>query len=153
MNLTQKIMKKTNLLLGLLLIAFVWACGDAKQTSETDNADNEIANENVVAAESFDTFYEKFIKDKAFQKERTKFPVAGGMHEDGETETWTDANWKPVEKHINSFDTTELAVEIKKTEKRIEHSVGLKNSGLGGSYTFELIDNQWYLTECNMFNY
>lgn len=145
-------MKKSGLLvLSLSFLFLLFACNNTEKKNETEKLDNEEKkseiNETAAANEDFEEFYEKFVSDKDFQIERVMFPVMGSNITDyEESEEWTTENWVMLS-DVNNVDQNEFTVEILEDDNRVEHKIYLPNSGFGITYTFELIENEWYLTE------
>lgn len=145
-------MKKSGLLvLSLSFLFLLFACNNTEKKNETEKLDNEEKkseiNETAAANEDFEEFYEKFVSDKDFQIERVMFPVMGSNITDyEESEEWTTENWVMLS-DVNNVDQNEFTVEILEDDNRVEHKIYLPNSGFGITYTFELIEGEWYLTE------
>jgi hypothetical protein len=149
-------MKKISLITLIALLFFAFACNESETDKEKlkeelkaelkEEMKKEKTEENKTSTESFETFYEKFVSDDSFQLERVKFPVKGENITDyDESEQWTADNWIYLD-HIDDSDK-ELTVETDETESRVDHKIYLPNSGFSVSYSFELIDGKWYLTE------
>ena len=144
-------MKKTIYILSISFVMFLFSCG-----SENNNSQNDVDTENdatIVEVEDFDVFYEKFITDNVFQLERINFPLRGGAFDEMGEEKWEKDTWRPLTENINDIDKNEYTVKITETETSVKHVVELPNSGFSIDYTFEVIDEKWYLTEHNLYNY
>lgn len=139
-------MKKTLLFtLGLSFLFFFFSCknADKNETKKNENTKTEIIDQK----EDFTSFYKKFVTDYNFQLERIKFPIKGtNILDYDQEEQWTKENWKKLT-NIDEVDNKEFKVEKNETETKVEHKIYLPNSGFSVSYTFELINNQWFLTE------
>lgn len=147
-------MKEKIILITFVLMLLTYACKDSTQENQVNNTSietNQNTEQNI--KEDFDLFYTKFIENKRFQQERIKWPLQGGIQEEGESIEWTKENWQPIENSIHDFSEDEYQIDIIKEENKVTHKIGLKNSGLGASMTFELFDDKWYLTEYVVFNY
>ncbi|MDD2200660.1 MAG: hypothetical protein PHF99_04930 [Bacteroidales bacterium] len=145
-------MKKTGLLvLSLSFLFLLFACNNTEKKNDTEKLDNEEKkseiNKTGETNEDFEEFYKKFVSDENFQIERVKFPVIGSNIIDyEESEEWTTENWRMLS-DVSNVDQNEFTVEILEDDNRIEHKIYLPNSGFGITYTFELIEGKWYLTE------
>lgn len=95
--------------------------------------------------ESFDSFYDKFHKDEAFQLSRLKFPMEG-MTIDGNKKTkWTSKNWSPLKVRIYDVDKKQFKSSFKKSPTTFEQKIWIEDSGFMSEYKFKLIDKKWYL--------
>lgn len=147
-------MRNLSLIIAMLLL--LAACGNSRTNKEKlkeelkeemqKETEKKKVEENEVTTEDFETFYEKFVSDNNFQIERVKFPVKGeNIIGYDESEQWTIDNWQ----YLNHIDKAakRLKVETNKTESRVDYKVYLPGTGFSVSYSFELIDGKWYLTE------
>lgn len=155
-------MAKTNFLLVLLIVSFLtFSCKNSNKEKsekvdceqiERTNSDKQ-GKEEIKEAEDFDEFYNKFITDANFQKERLKFPIRGGVHEEEGTTEWTKENWEIMNQHIDNIDKNEYNVEIIREETKVNHVVELPFSGFAIDITFEILEGKWFLTEYNRYNF
>jgi len=95
--------------------------------------------------ENFDTFYDRFHTDSAFQMSRIKFPLQGKMVGGEEEIEWSRDNWVMMKTKIYDIDTTMYKTTFKKQETSFYQKFWLEYSGLSAEYRFELIGNKWFL--------
>lgn len=122
----------------IYLLVNMTACKSIKE-STTENIGKKSSVEN------FDLFYNKFHSDSAFQISRIKFPLEGKSMDGFEKTKWTKDNWTIMKVRIFDIDTTQYKVSYNKTDVTFTQKVWIENSGFSSEYTFELIDNKWYL--------
>lgn len=95
--------------------------------------------------EDFDTFYDRFHEDDAFQRSRIRFPLGGMMVEAGEKTAWTRQNFPLMKVRIQDVDTKEYKVSTDKQPTSFTQRVWLEASEFSSEYKFELIDGKWFL--------
>lgn len=136
----------------LIFSILAFACQNSEQNTNVVNNDSTKIttddNSDNTQNEDFDQFYSKFISDSDFQMDRINFPIKGkNIIDYGEEEEWTADNWYLITVHVDDVDRNELTVEIEKDAEKVSHLIYLPNSGFSVSYTFEIIDGKWFLTE------
>lgn len=95
--------------------------------------------------EDFDTFYDRFHADEAFQRSRVRWPLQGMTLEDGDEIPWTRDNFPIMKVRIYDIDTSEYKTEFKKEPSRFTQRVWLEDSEFNSEFRFELIEGKWYL--------
>ncbi|MEZ5031307.1 MAG: hypothetical protein R2787_07890 [Saprospiraceae bacterium] len=95
--------------------------------------------------EDFDTFYDRFHADEAFQRSRVRWPLQGMTIEDGDEIPWTRDNFPIMKVRIYDIDTSEYKTEYKKEPSRFTQRVWLEDSEFSSEFHFELIEGKWYL--------
>ena len=95
--------------------------------------------------EDFDSFYQKFHSDSAFQYSRLRFPLQGQKIDGDENQKWNNNNWNILTIPVFIADTSVFKVEYNKTEKTFTQKSWIESSGFGVEYRFELIRRKWYL--------
>ncbi|WP_437398704.1 DUF4348 domain-containing protein [Flagellimonas lutimaris] len=106
--------------------------------------------------QTFDTFFEKFAKDKIFQKNRIKYPLKSIYYTDViddepeveyidyESFDYIDFT-KDKEAINNEFDKYEVQTEVNENNSLYKW-LGIDN-GIHVTYKFNLIDDCWYMVE------
>jgi hypothetical protein len=101
-------------------------------------------------SEKFDTFYNRFTTDSAFQISRVIFPLKGAkyflnymMEED--SIPWIKDKWEFSRINIYKLDTIRYGTEINVQESDVDENIWTKNSGLGMERRFKLMSGKWYL--------
>lgn len=149
--------KSIFLILGFSFIMFLFACNNETENNqsdktdcvETDSVKNDVVEDDKPINEDFSNFYDKFVSDENFQLERVKFPVKGSKITGyDQEEQWSKDNWT-ILNNIEDVDTDKFTVEKNETDTKVEHKIYIPGTGFSESYTFELIDGKWYLTERN----
>lgn len=95
--------------------------------------------------EDFDAFYDKFHKDMAFQRSRTKFPLEGKLITEGKEFKWTPENLPVMKVKIYDVDKKTYKILYDKKDNSFFQKVWLPGSDFKSEAKFELIDNKWYL--------
>ena len=116
----------------LLMIVLLMNCNSMKMTF-------------LKSTEDFDTFYDKFHNDSAFQMSRIQFPLEGKSVSPSGTTQWTRDNWNLIKTKIYNVDTSQYNVNYNKTEDTFTQKVWLEDAGFKWKCRFELIDKKWYL--------
>ena len=101
--------------------------------------------------ENFDSFYQKFHEDSAFQISRILFPIKGVKFDvmnynplDSNKIVefiWTKENW---DIHKKITDST-IKIETVKTDTVVKQHIYIENSGFQVERDFKLMSNKWYL--------
>lgn len=100
----------------------------------------------VIQAEDFEEFYQKFITDESFQLSRIEFPLDGYETDSDTTIYWdSPADWTFLTGSVYDVDTTEYKVEITYSPIRVVHKIYIEDSGFGATLEYELQDGKWYL--------
>ncbi len=124
----------------------------------------QVVNLSSVAAQQepdagFDAFLKKFTSSAGFQLSRVKFPVATPIFlvdENGNEQEvpFTEEAWALLgEEDVKEFrrdtqDGVYFGRFAVKDKDHVEFEAGLEESELDLSITFDLIDGQWYVTDC-----
>jgi hypothetical protein len=112
------------------------ACKTSK-TASTSGSNSKV--------EMFDTFYDRFHKDEAFQKSRIKFPLQGKYISEGKEVKWTPENLPMMKVKIYDVDKKTYKSTYKKTDKSFIQKVWQPNTEFLFEARFELISKKWYL--------
>jgi hypothetical protein len=102
--------------------------------------------------EDFDTFYDRFHNDSAFQLSRVKFPLNGGRFENGNEIEWTKENYTLLKTKIYDVDTIQFKTSYSKTDSTFYEKIWIDDSGFWVECEFRIIDQNWYLTTFNESN-
>jgi hypothetical protein len=119
-----------------VICLLVSACKTSKTASSGGN------NSKV---ETFDTFYDRFHRDEAFQKSRTKFPLQGKSISEGKEVKWTPESLPMMKVKIYDVDKKTYKSTYKKTDKSFIQKVWQPNTEFLFEARFELISKKWFL--------
>lgn len=124
----------------------------------------QVVNLSSVAAQQepdagFDAFLKKFTSSAGFQLSRVKFPVTTPIFlvdENGNEQEvpFTQEEWALLgEEDVKEFrrntqDGVYFGRFAVKDKEHVVFEAGLEESELDLSITFDLIDGQWYVTDC-----
>lgn len=97
------------------------------------------------SAENFDSFYDKFHADSAFQMSRIMFPINGLKVDSNGAKQWSVENWTVLKTKIYDVDRTQFKTEFSRTEERFIQKFWVENSGYSAEYHFELVGKKWFL--------
>lgn len=127
-------MSKYKNLLGfsaLVLVVLIWSsCGSQRR---------------FLGTEDFDTFYQRFHIDSAFQYSRLNFPLQGKkINSNGEVE-WTPNNWMPITIPVFETDTSVFEVRYERGKNTFTQKSWVDSSGFSVEYRFELLKRKWFL--------
>lgn len=139
-----------------LVVLIVTSCANPKEPVQN----NEPANPNVITpaendskekaidkpTEDFDSFYQKFHSDKAFQLSRVKFPVEGSYNDFDTVMHWTRSNWEYLVGTIDQVDTVKYNVKFEKQPGKVVEGFYCKECGFSYEAWYSLVDGSWYLT-------
>jgi hypothetical protein len=126
-------MRITQLVFAAILLAFITALFSCK------TADISVRGEN------FDTFYQRFHTDSAFQISRLKFPLDGLKVDETGEHNWNVNNWNVLTIPVFEVDTTEFNVFFELKDKTFTQKAWIDNSGFSIEYRFDLLKKKWYL--------
>jgi hypothetical protein len=142
-------MKQIRLIISLLALCFIISCRPNQGASKSDEI------------EDFTKFHERFYSDSIFQISRILFPLPGADSdiiygnekvEDQENEKYLIRNnklfWKKEGwEHIDALaEDKEFAVTLEKKGTEIREQMHSRETDLGITLWFSLIDNKWMLT-------
>ena len=99
----------------------------------------------TASSEDFNTFYNRFHEDSAFQMSRIKFPIQGMYIDGNEEKKWDEKNWGLMKIKIYDVDKKQFKVYFKKTKKVFVQKVWIENSGFSSECRFKLTNKKWYL--------
>jgi hypothetical protein len=101
--------------------------------------------------ENWDSFYDKFHKDTAFQMERIQFPLPGfdvdadnviDSDEKNRNFYWKKKDW--IFMHLPTLDST-YNVDKKISIYEYEENISIPNSGFYTIRKFKISNKKWYL--------
>ena len=123
-----------NLILPLSMIIVLGLSVSCKKTITVGSID-----------ESFDTFYDQFHADTAFQLSRVKFPLEGEYVTIDGGESWTWDGWEPHVEKVTDISDPEYDTEITRKDTEVIDKVWLRDSGFSVERRFQKIKGRWYL--------
>ncbi|HPW67587.1 MAG TPA: hypothetical protein PLS84_10990 [Salinivirgaceae bacterium] len=134
----------------LAALLVIFSCKTTKKSTSESVSSQSIKSDKIESKpfskpENFDTFYDRFHTDSAFQMSRIKFPLQGKFIGGEEEMEWSRDNWVMMKTKIYDIDTTIYKTTFKKQETSFYQKFWLENSGLSSEYRFELIGNKWFL--------
>lgn len=109
----------------------------------------------IVGPDDFKVFYQRFLRDSAYQLAHIDFPLEGYSTDAQPTDSspeelpdtlfyWEKATWN-VWKDL-PIDTSEYGLKQQVEKNSVNHYLFLKESGFYLFYTFERRSGQWMLT-------
>jgi hypothetical protein len=131
---------------GCISMLILVACGDHKPNKPSITSDTNKPAMPATAHEDFDTFFEKFNKDSAFQKDRTVFPlkvtITGGEGESNSTKFISIQKWHS----FNLLSEKDRVIQKRKINKQsINVIYGVNDTGIHINLQFRLNDGKWRL--------
>lgn len=133
----MKIKIATIILSGLLL-----GCSAQKQ----DQAHVESFPKLKLVYQDFETFYDRFISDSAFQMSRIKFPLKGQYQDYDNERKWLKENWPLMTWDLRSDkDTLGNEYEIRQDSLEFYWAIFCRDCGFSFEMQFEKLEGKWYL--------
>ncbi len=103
----------------------------------------------------FETFYEKFHNDTAFQLDRIIFPLPGLNTDEmsvlDSNYFWQREDWE-FHKKPEVGDSNKFTLEINKTDSVVEEIISSTIPGFVFKRKFKKIDGEWYLVRLENVN-
>ena len=98
------------------------------------------------ANESFDTFYDRFMTDSAFQMQRTRFPLPGQKFTaevEDSTYQWTPTNWRMLSEP--RLDTTYFQRSLAVSDTLATDEISGKSTGFYFKMVYRPLRRKWHL--------
>lgn len=95
--------------------------------------------------ESFESFYQKFHNDTAFQHSRIHFPLQGKKVDSTGEQDWTLQNWTTLTIPVFEVDTSVFNVSYDQQPRSFTQKSWIDNSGFSVEFRFEVIRRKWFL--------
>lgn len=136
------------LISGLFLVAlFFWQCHrkvtpakvHAKPKTESESSNN------LKRGEDFESFYNKFLKDSAFQISRVQFPLKGQQSHLKGTNAWKKEKWIMIKAKASEVDRSVYNVKTVKKDDYYFEGIYCKNCVFSFEMEYRLINGKWYL--------
>ena len=95
--------------------------------------------------EDFETFYNNFFVDSAFQASRIYFPLQGS-YKRGELEyRWKEDEWLPLRTPKDKLDASRFKSKRKQKKYTVDEKAWSKETGMIWDRRFALLGNRWFL--------
>jgi hypothetical protein len=101
-------------------------------------------------SEEFNSFYNRFTTDSAFQISRVIFPLEGATYfvnyrDELDSIPWNKDKWKFCIANIYKLDSIKYKMNILIQGSDVKENIWIKGSGFEMERRFKLINGKWYL--------
>ena len=100
----------------------------------------------TTAREPFDTFYDRFMTDSAFQVERTRFPLPGQKftaETEDSTYRWTLTDWRMLSEP--QLDPTYYQRDLTVSDTLVTDEISGKSTGFYFKMVYRPVRRKWHL--------
>lgn len=130
-----------------IVTLFFWQChrkatpvkAPAKPQTERESSNK------LKSAEDFESFYNKFLKDSAFQISRVQFPLKGQQIHLRGTYAWKKEKWVMIKAKASEVDRSVYNVKTVKRGDYYFEGIYCKNCVFSFEMEYRLINGKWYL--------